>query len=283
MGNRAIGLLSCVTVFILLAGCGSTNMTTGTTPSTGTTTPTPGAGSTSSVVQYEAATDANIGTGAAGTGHITGQITVSTTGSGAMDIHDPVANASFKINWCNFPGTTGCFDIGTFNADSSGEVKNTFAFPMHGSFAGVFGLTEGGVNQFSAGFDIPNGSTPFQAALLPAASITAGLGAFAPQFGVGNDTISSGSVAVAAGASTAHLVLQGVPANQTYSAMFCSNGALPSGSGCTQSANFSSDGSGNAAVDMTPGTGVGKAGVFLVQRRMVSQAPIEFVSGFRVP
>jgi hypothetical protein len=235
-------------------------------------------------VQYEAATDANIGTGSSSTGVITGQITINTAGNGAMDIQGPVPNANFKVTWCNFPGTTGCFDIGSFNADSGGELKASFTFPQHGRFAGVFGFTEEGVNVFNAGFDIPNGSTPFRAVMLPAASITAGLGAFATELGVGNDLLSSGLVSVASGSSTAHIVLQGIPANQSYNVLFCSNGAVSSGSGCLQSNNFSSDGSGNATVDMAAGsTGRGVAGVFLVRRMMGMRAPIEFVSGFRVP
>ena len=283
MRNRAVSLCAAAALLVFVLACSSASNSGG-TGGNGT----PGSpvftlgGGNSNTTQYMAAIDASVGS-SGGTQPVTGAVTMDPTGQGTLTLKTGLAFSNTRMSWCNFPGATGCFDIGTFTADSAGNVNTTFTFPQHGTFAGVFGFTGNGVNVFDAGWDIPNGSTPFQASLVPAASVTAGLGAEGP---IGNDTLTSGLVTIGVSSSTAHLTVQGVIASQRFDVSFCFNGG---GSNCFALGAFTADATGNGSfdVDMSlngPGPGHGFSGVFIVRREAApNNAPIEYISAFKVP
>jgi hypothetical protein len=283
-----VTLALCAGVVWFALGCGSSNTNSTSAapgPSTATSSPAPGGsgtggtggGSSTAQIQYSAAIDD-------ATSHSTGQITLDTTGKGALALKT-TPSSTVAVNWCNYPGSTGCLSVGAFTSDSSGNVNAGFTFPAHGNFAGVFTLTAG-TTQFSAGWNIPNGGAPFQALMLPAGSISAGLGQDGVQIGIGNDPIAGGSVTIAADSSIAHFVVQGALPNSNYPATFCTNRGSSS---CFALGVLITDGSGNATWDndlskdaITPTTGL--SGVFFLHRQTDPQhAPYEFVSGFKVP
>ena len=281
MRTRAVLFLLCAAMLMLVIGCGSSSTTMNSTqPTTSSGQPPSGGSNPSATPQYVAETNDN------SSGGVSGQISIDTTGAGAVAIKTKVPNASIVIKFCNFPGDTGCINIGTFNGDSSGNVNGTFTFPAKGGFVGTFSLTTGGTDVFSGGFNIPNGSIAFLATMVPAGSIGAGFGFLGGPGAIGTDAISSGFVSIAAGSSTAHIELHGVVPSQPYNAAFCLN---PAGSACFHIADFNSDASGNAStdVDMSKngvGNGAGIPGVFLVGRQIDAQhSPYEYVGGFKVP
>jgi hypothetical protein len=282
-------LVTSVVLALMLTACGGSNnpATATTTPAPTATAPTPsptpgpgtgGGGASSAPTQYSASIDDN-------TSHTTGQLTVDTAGKGTLSLKT-TPSTSVAVSWCNFPGTTGCLSIGTFPADASGTLNATFTFPAHGNFAGIFDFTAGGATHFAAGWNIPNGSSPFQAQLLPAGSVSAGLGQAGAQIGVGNDPLSSGTVSIAAGSSIAHFTVQGALPNANYPATYCFN----SGSSSCFALGVlitNASGSGTFDIDLTKaaiGSGSGFSGVFFLHRQTDPQhAPYEYVSGFKVP
>lgn len=280
MKVRWIVLVSCLAVLLFGLGCGSSS-NTGSSAATPTANPggTTGAGNGSSTsVQFAAETNDR-------TSGATGQLTLDTSGKGVLSLQHGGANAGVQLTWCNFPGQNGCFsNFATFTTDASGNATGTFTFPGHGNFAGTFGLTLGGTNVFAAGWNIPNGSTPFQSALLKAGSISAGLGPNGP---IGSDPLTSGVVSIAAGSSTVHAQIQGASPSQGYSVMLCGMGASSTfGSSCETFGNLSTDATGNASGDFAWSSagllpGVDFSGVFVLRR--AGGGPIEFVSGFQAP
>ncbi len=67
------------------------------------------------------------------------------------------ANATYVVEFCRFgPGHSGCISLGSFMTDIQGNAQVEFAFPLTGTFDGVFVLTRnvnGTVqNEFVTGF-----------------------------------------------------------------------------------------------------------------------------------
>lgn len=278
MQTRYIAYVMTLAVLLFTIGCGSSN--TSSNPGTagpgnaGSGTSNPGGSGSTATIQLAAETNDR-------TSGATGQITVDSGGKGALTLHSNSGTTGVTLSWCNFPGPNGCFsNFVSFGADANGNVNGTFTFPAHGNFAGTFGLTLGGTDFFESGWNIPNGSTPFQSTLLKASSVGAGLGSSGA---IGSDPLSSGLVSIAAGSSTVHTEVHGASPSQSYSVVLCGMG---SGGGCETFGNLSTDGSGNGSGDFAWTSagllpGVDFSGVFLLRR--ANGGPIEFVNGFHVP
>src|SRR5579859_3656459 len=102
-----------------------------------------------------------------------GQITVDTaanTGAGRIEIDGLPLTAAGAIQFCPYAQPNGCFAI-PFTAATGGS---SFKFPRPGAFAGTFQVTDQG-QVYVSGFGTP-ASVNFHSALLPASTITGGVG-----------------------------------------------------------------------------------------------------------
>ncbi len=74
-----------------------------------------------------------------------------------VEVAGAVANATYMVEFCRFgAGPSGCVSMGSFMTDMQGNAEVEFAFPLTGTFDGVFVLTRninGTVqNEFVTGF-----------------------------------------------------------------------------------------------------------------------------------
>ena len=279
MKIRVLTLICALVTLLLVVGCGSSSTqnagNNGNTPSASGTTPgaggTGGIGSTAAI-QLDAETNDH-------TSQSPGHLTLDTSGKGVLTMHDNGGMAGVAVTWCNFPGTTGCFNIATFSGDANGNVNGSFTFPNHGNFAGQFGLAVGNTDFFTSGWNIPNGSTPFSSTLLRASTITAGLGSSGT---VGSDPLASGVVSIAASSSIVHVEVHGASPSTAYTVALCFMG---SGGGCQTFGSLTTNASGDASADFPWSSsglfpGIDFSGVFVIRR---TNGEIEFVNGFHVP
>ncbi len=269
-------LLLLILSITVIAGCGSsgTNMTAQPSPNQPAPAPTTGGGS-SQFAESMLANDA--------TGTVAGQVTVSPSGAGAMNVSGAAPNTTYTVQFCPFAAMNGaCNTLATLTSSGSGAVSATFTVPGHGGFAGVFQLLAGSTVAFVSGFNIPANGSTLQAVLVRASTVAAG---FTTQtqvgIGVGFDPLASGSVSVGT-SDTVHVQLQGAAASQSYSVEFCRNGG---GSSCFGVGGITTDASGNGSADLSLSSSVGpgndQSGVFLITGG--KPPAIEFVSGFTVP
>jgi hypothetical protein len=275
---RRIPILLLLATGLWIIGCGSNN-TMSKTPSnpgqpspTPTPTPTPTPGTT----QFSETMLSNDSTGT-----VDGTVTVDTNGNGTMKLTGGgTANTAYTIAFCPF-ATGSCNNVGTLNADSSGTGSGTFTMG-HGGFSGNFELTSGSDIPFLSALDIPANGSSLQAALVRASSVSGGFPNMTNVgFGIGSDTLSSGTVTYNAGSSV-NLQVTGAAASQAYDVTFCFNGG---GSSCFEMGQLTTDagGGGSATFDLSTAVGAGNAdsGVFFLS---TGKPPvIQFVGGFSVP
>jgi hypothetical protein len=140
-----------------------------------------------------------------------------------------------------------------------------FTFPQKGTFSGFFKLIQVSAGQVIAITGSLGEGTNFRSALLPAASITGGIGQAT------GSAPGSGSAVVTG--TTAHITLTGTTPNHTFNAAVCATFSQP----CTALANVTTDAQGNASADV----GSVQPAVFNVFR-VSDSAGAEFVSAFRV-
>jgi hypothetical protein len=218
---------------------------------------------------------------------VNGKVSVDNTGGATLALHTSGANPSLALNFCNFGRANGCASIGPLTGDAAGNINTNFKIAEHGAVAGFFIGTLNGTDVISAGFLVPNRTDIFTAVLLPAGSLSQGIGSWSPTPGGGTDT-GNGTVAVASGASTAHIELNGAPANTTYIAEFCGGDAFDP-SNCRQLGQLLTNASGSGTFEGSvsfEGIG-GSGGEFVLIRQLTPGVPasalLEFVSGFRLP
>ena len=193
-----------------------------------------------------------------------GQITVDTTantGSGRIEIDGLPLTAAGIIQFCPYAQPNGCFAV-PFTAATGGS---SFQFPRQGTFAGSFNVSDLAQVYFS-GFGLPS-SVNFHSALLPASSITGGVGETP-----GTAPLASGTVT--ATGPNIHIVLNGTIPDHTFQVSFC-NAFGPSS--CTGIGQFTSGANGNAIDDVSLGA-QGTDGFLLLR----DAAGPEFISAFRV-
>lgn len=192
--------------------------------------------------------------------------TTANNGAGNLQGFMESVNSSFTLQFCFFPqqqNSSNCMNVTQFTSDASGFANVNFTFPNKGTFSGVFVIVDSGGNRAELAGTGTMG-TSFKSALLPAATITGGIGQT-----TGN---SPGSGSAAMNDATAHITLSGAFPNHTFNTALCN--AVNT---CTPLANITTDAMGNASADV--GT-VQQTG-FVVFR--VSDADgVQFITAFRV-
>ena len=195
-----------------------------------------------------------------------GQVMVDTAannGAGNIRVNGAGLSATQVLQFCPAGGSfNNCFGVPTTAATG---VTN-FQFANKGAFAGVFAVLDMG-QQVDVGGSGNIAGVNFQSALLPAGSITGGIGQPA-----GNAPLASGSAVVTG--STLHLVLKGTTPGHGFTVSSC---GVFGASSCTVVGNVTSDASGNLSADV-PGATAGVGAVFVLS----DSAGAEFITGFRV-
>jgi hypothetical protein len=122
-------------------------------------------------------------------------------------------NTTFTLQFCPYPqGLSNCTNITSFNPGASFVANVNFTFPMKGTFSGGFQIVDStGTAIESAGNDTSGLS--FKSALLPAATITGGIGQT-----TGN---SPGSGTAVVNGTTPHITLSGAFPNHTFTVALC--------------------------------------------------------------
>jgi len=175
-------------------------------------------------------------------------------------------NSNFVLQFCPYPQNfSNCTNVTSFMTDANNTGNVNVTFPMKGTFSGAFQIidTTGFGDQVSG-----TGTTGinFKSALLPAATITGGIGQT-----TGN---SPGFGSVMVTNSTAHIMLTGAFPNHTFNTALC---FVSTQQPCTTVANVTTNGQGNASADVGS---VPLAGGTIFR---VSDADgVEFVTAFRV-
>lgn len=200
-----------------------------------------------------------------------GTITVDSTannGAGITQVNGLPGggNSTFVLQFCPYPQNfTNCTNITPFTTDASNTANINFTFPLKGTFSGAFQVldTSGFPDQLTG-----TGTTGinFKSALLPAATITGGIGQT-----TGN---SPGFGSVVVTNSTAHITLTGAIPNHTFSTALC---FVATQSPCTTLANVTTNAQGNASADV--GTVPLRVGSIF---RVSDASGVQFVTAFRV-
>lgn len=256
---------------LALSGCGGVSKTTslnpGPTPMP-TASPTPTGSPTPTPTPTPVPADAFLATMFPTVGRSSpprGQITVDTTtntGAGRIEIDGLPLTAAGTMQFCPYAQPANCFAVPVTAATGG----SNFQFPQKGTFAGVFDASDQGQEYFS-GFGAP-ASVNFHTTLLPASSITGGVGETP-----GTAPLTSGSVTVTG--AIIHIALNGTTPDHIFSVSFCG----PFGpSSCTVIGQFTSGANGNATADVSQAEVVLRGFILL---RDSGGAP-EFISAFRV-
>ncbi len=287
--------LSCLVLAFVL-GCGSSNSAVNNPPATPapsptpTTTPgptpTPGPSPAppptpkAEFGQYEAALirplDGLLPTSA-------GQITVSANGSNGAG-HVQAAGqfkfslVTYTVTFCPFTaGPHSCFNVGTVNADNSGNIDAAFTFAQKGTWAGIFRVAAidsmgNADDTMFSGVD-NNSQLIFNSPLQPAGLVTPPI-----QNGVelGTDAVTLGFLI--AGNGHLHAELHGAAPNATYSIVACGVNGSSSCQTVSQPGTLSTDGAGNGSLDQGFLTTGDPAVVFELFRNN----QLEFATGFTV-
>jgi hypothetical protein len=266
---RTITLLLFTGIFLLLAGCGSVSNNMRPTP-TPTPMPTPMPSPAPSPSPTPAMPDAflaswlnNVGRNLGPLGTITLDTTANNgVGSTQSNGQPGGGTATFVLQFCPYP-QGACTTITALNNNSN---STNFTFPMKGTFSGDFQIID------TTGFPVEVTGIGFSSgiqsnfALLPAATITGGIGQT-----TGN---SPGTGRALVTGTTAHVTLTGAFPNHTFSNAVC---ALSTPADCINLANITTDAQGNASADV----GTVQIGAFNIFR--VSDASgVQFVTAFRV-
>ena len=264
-------------LLLFLAGCGSVSNNMQPTP-TPTPMPSPSPIPSPSPVPSPSPTPAsadsflaswlnNIGRGAGPVGTITVDSSAN-NGAGFTQVNGLPGggNSNFVLQFCPYPQNfSNCVNVMAFATDSTNTAKLNFTFPMKGTFSGAFQIldTSGFPDQVSG--DGTSGVN-FKSALLPAATITGGIGQT-----TGN---SPGFGSVVVTNSTAHITLSGALPNHTFNTAVCFVGTqVP----CTTLANVTTNAQGNASADVGS-VPFGGGTIFQVS----DASGVQFVTAFRV-
>ena len=270
-------------LLLMLAGCGSSSSTSNMHPTPSPTptpsspnpvpspTPTPSPSPTPNPTPTPTAqSDSYLATLFFFVGRNTapqGTITLDTTannGAGNLQGFMESVNSHFTLQFCPYPqNSSNCTNITTFSSDASGFANVNFTFPMKGTFSGAFLIMDLGGNQ-AEGAGTGTSGTSFRSALLPAATITGGIGQT-----TGN---SPGSGAASMNGTTAHITLSGAFPNHTFNTALCNLSNV-----CTALANITTDAQGNASADVGTVQATGWS-VF----RISDANGVQFVTAFRV-
>jgi len=200
-----------------------------------------------------------------------GTITLDTTannGAGSTQGNGLPAggNSNFILQFCPYPQNfSNCVNVMAFTTNSTNTANQNFTFPLKGTFSGAFQIldTTGFADQVSG-----TGTTgiDFKSALLPAATITGGIGQT-----TGN---SPGFGSVIVTNSTAHITLTGAFPNHTFNTAMC---GVATQFPCTTLSNITTNAQGNASADVGS---VPLAGGTIF--RVSDASGVQFVTAFRV-
>jgi hypothetical protein len=173
-------------------------------------------------------------------------------------------NTTFTLQFCPYPqGLSNCTNITSFNPGASFVANVNFTFPMKGTFSGGFRIVDStGTATESAGNDTSGLS--FKSALLPAATITGGIGQT-----TGN---SPGSGTAVVNGTTPHITLSGAFPNHTFTVALCDLFGQ-----CNALGGIATDAQGNASADVATVQAKGFT-IF----RLSDANGVQFVTAFRV-
>lgn len=269
---RPAALILVIGASLLFVQCGGSNNTPATT---GTTNPSPTPGSTPNPSPNPSATpDAYLATVicclVSRTPVGVGQVTVDSTANNGAGIWPSAGTGSgvtMLLEFCPY-GQSGknCLKVATYTAGGVGAPPVNFTFPSKGTFAGEFiayangDLTDPEVYTTSGASSALN----FRSAMLPAGSITGGIGQATGS--------ASGSGVLTATGTIAHLVLTGTLPNHGFQVSVC----WLDSAHCRAMSNISTDSQGNANADV--GTLQNQDNdMFLVS----DSSGVQFISAFR--
>jgi hypothetical protein len=248
---------------LFLAGCGSVSNNMRPTPTpTPMPSPSPAPSPSPTPVQPDAFLASwlnNIGRNIGPVGTITLDTTAN-NGAGSTNLGG--GTATFVLQFCPYP-QGACTNITALNNNST---TTNFTFPMKGTFSGDFQIID------TTGFPVEVTGIGFSSgiqsnfALLPAATITGGIGQTTGNSpGTGRATVTG---------STAHITLAGAFPNHTFSNAVC---VVSTAATCINLASITTDAQGSASADV----GTVQMGAFNIFR--VSDASgVQFVTAFRV-
>lgn len=199
-----------------------------------------------------------------------GTITLDTTannGDGNVQTNVSTNNATFTLQFCPFPQTQNspnCTSVATLTDGATEFVDVNFTFPMKGTFAGTFQIVDSTGNLIESASAGITGMS-YKSALLPAATITGGIGQT-----TGN---SPGIGSVVVNGTTAHVTLTGAFPSHTFTIAPCPT--------CAPAGNITTDAQGNGSADVTdlqPGNMFEGDAMFFVS----DANGVQFVTAFRV-
>jgi hypothetical protein len=279
-------------LFFIIAGCGSSSNSTS-TPSTPTASPNPGGSGTgsggsggtggSSPSSPSTAPDNYSAYLLAPVGRNNfilngGTVKVDTTandGAGGLQLSlgssAPPAGAPFTLLFCpyptnfqNIPGNyQNCAVVVNFNWGSQTSMTVNFTMPK-GTWSGAFLLLENGVEFLAGGMSTSTPGTGFQSALLPASSVTGGIGTAA-----GPD---NGSGSMSTNGTTLQIQFTGAMPNDSYNVQMCSLEGT-----CNSIGTLTSDSSGMISGSLA----TGNLSLFVGEVVLSDSAGVEFISAFR--
>jgi hypothetical protein len=202
-----------------------------------------------------------------------GQITVDASandGSGTLALSSSVPNGNLSLAFCPFPGGFQfCLPVTSFTAAPAANQSVNFRMPQKGAFSGAFELLQNGAQIEVAEVNDLSSAVSFKAALLPASSISGGIGApTGPEKGSGS---------VAASNSSTQVVLQGASPSHSFSVASCDMFGLAN---CLPIGTITTDGSGNGTANM--GVAVMPMNQFGNIYLLGDSAGVEYISGFLV-
>lgn len=281
MFSRITALILATGLAIALAGCGSTSptSTTGATSPAPTNpgtppSPTPSPSPTPTPVPAADNYQADMTFLAGRTNGVAGTIGLNATSNNGSiklqligDCGGP--NANLVLNFWPVGGTFAQqVQVGTFTANADETANATFQFPLKGNFAGFFQV----YLQPATSLDLCLGSGPhpsssgqsYSTPLLPAASITGGVGA--------PTGTASGAGRVTVTGNTASVSLSNARAAQNFIVNVCGDVQH-----CTAIGTLTTDAQGNASGAFSM-NGTGDGGNFVLS----DSAGAEYVSGFHV-
>ena len=267
---RKAALILAVAASLLFVQCGNSSTRTATT-----NTPAPNPGATNPTPSPNTSPDSYLATVVccvvSRTPVAVGQTTVDASSNNGAGVWPTVGNASGAnqvLKFCPFPQPVGsCMTIASYTATAGGTPPVNFTFPSKGTFAGNFVAFLNGDNTEAMAYTASgaSGALNFRAAMLPAGTITGGIGQATGS--------ASGSGMITATGTTAHLALSGTTASHTFQVSVCGIDAAH----CRALSNITTDSQGNANSDV--GTLNNQDNdVFLVS----DSSGVEFISAFRV-
>jgi hypothetical protein len=233
LGRSSAKISVAITLTIVMAACGGSSMQpsssnsggSGTTPPPSSSNPAPGGsgsgGGSSSSPYYIAALASSADSS------IHGQITLSDSGTGTVQLQNAAASTPYNVKFCLFPnGTANCFSVGSVTTDASGNVQSPYTFGKSGIWVGVFSVQPAsGGTSYGSTFPNPSTESQYRNPLQRAGTITGGLPSFWGP--AGTDPLTSGMITI--NGTTAQITLKGAAPKSSYVVSFCANSA---GSSC---------------------------------------------------